>query len=720
MKRIVFQIIYLLPFGMLAAQNQQQTVDSFYQLSPVEIRSVRAADIAPFTKSNFKKKEIEKLNLGQDIPFLLNQTPGVVINSDAGNGIGYTGIRIRGSDASRINITLNGIPFNDAESQGSFFVDLPDFSSSTGSIQIQRGVGTSSNGAGAFGASINLSTNELNKEAYAEFNNSFGSFNSRKNTLKAGTGLLDNHFTGDMRISSISSDGYIDRAFSNLKSLQFSLAYINSKSSLRLNIFSGNEKTYQAWNGISEEDLNAGNRRINYAGTEKSGEPYNNEIDKYEQNHYQLSFTHQFGKRIYFNTGLFKVDGRGYYEQYKADQSYAKYGLPNAASNAGPVTHSDMVRRLWLDNTFFGNVFSLQYKSKILEAQLGGSISRYNGLHFGKVIWAEEGLTSLKKWYALDAHKTDANIYLKQQVNFAANWFGFLDLQYRTVQYDINGFRNNPTLQVKNDYHFFNPKAGISFVHNNWKGYLSFGIAQKEPNRDDFETGQTQQPGFEKLYDTEFGIEKKDKKYNWAATFYFMHYKNQLVLTGQINDVGAYTRTNIPQSYRAGIELEGKYQLNKLLSATANISFSSNKLKNFSEYIDDYDNGGQKINHYPVSTLSFSPAVVGGATITYLPFKNFEMAIISKYVSKQFLDNTENDGRKLAAYFTEDVLLSYQLKIGWIKETKLLLKVNNVFNNHFEPNGYTYNYIFNNQLSVNNYYFPMAGANFLFGINIKF
>jgi len=688
MKRIVFQIIYLLPFGMLAAQNQQQTVDSFYQLSPVEIRSVRAADIAPFTKSNFKKKEIEKLNLGQDIPFLLNQTPGVVINSDAGNGIGYTGIRIRGSDASRINITLNGIPFNDAESQGSFFVDLPDFSSSTGSIQIQRGVGTSSNGAGAFGASINLSTNELNKEAYAEFNNSFGSFNSRKNTLKAGTGLLDNHFTGDMRISSISSDGYIDRAFSNLKSLQFSLAYINSKSSLRLNIFSGNEKTYQAWNGISEEDLNAGNRRINYAGTEKSGEPYNNEIDKYEQNHYQLSFTHQFGKRIYFNTGLFKVDGRGYYEQYKADQSYAKYGLPNAASNAGPVTHSDMVRRLWLDNTFFGNVFSLQYKSKILEAQLGGSISRYNGLHFGKVIWAEEGLTSLKKWYALDAHKTDANIYLKQQVNFAANWFGFLDLQYRTVQYDINGFRNNPTLQVKNDYHFFNPKAGISFVHNNWKGYLSFGIAQKEPNRDDFETGQTQQPGFEKLYDTEFGIEKKDKKYNWAATFYFMHYKNQLVLTGQINDVGAYTRTNIPQSYRAGIELEGKYQLNKLLSATANISFSSNKLKNFSEYIDDYDNGGQKINHYPVSTLSFSPAVVGGATITYLPFKNFEMAIISKYVSKQFLDNTENDGRKLAAYFTEDVLLSYQLKIGWIKETKLLLKVNNVFNNHFEPNGY--------------------------------
>ncbi|HNA97495.1 MAG TPA: TonB-dependent receptor plug domain-containing protein, partial [Chitinophagaceae bacterium] len=300
MKRIFFEMICLLMPYMLSAQNQQQTVDSFYQLSPIEIRSVRAADLAPFTKTNIRKKEIEKMNLGQDIPFLLNQTPGVVINSDAGNGIGYTGIRIRGTDASRINITLNGIPFNDAESQGSFFVDLPDFSSSTGSIQVQRGVGTSSNGAGAFGASINLSTNEINKVAYAELNNSSGSFNSWKNTLKAGTGLLDNHFTADMRLSSITSDGYIDRAFSKLKSLQFSMAYINRKNSLRLNIFSGNEKTYQAWNGITEADLKAGKRKTNYAGTEKTGEPYNNEIDQYEQNHYQLFFTHQFSKRVDF------------------------------------------------------------------------------------------------------------------------------------------------------------------------------------------------------------------------------------------------------------------------------------------------------------------------------------------------------------------------------------------------------------------------------------
>lgn len=719
MKRIFFEMICLLLPYLLSAQNQQQSVDSFYQLSPIEIRSVRAADLAPFTKTNIRKKEIEKMNLGQDIPFLLNQTPGVVISSDAGNGIGYTGIRIRGTDASRINITLNGIPFNDAESQGSFFVDLPDFSSSTGSIQVQRGVGTSSNGAGAFGASINLSTNEINKEAYAELNNSFGSFNSWKNTLKAGTGLLDNHFTADMRLSSITSDGYIDRAFSKLKSLQFSMAYINRKSSLRFNIFSGNEKTYQAWNGITEADLKAGKRKTNYAGTEKTGEPYNNEIDKYEQNHYQLFFTHQFSKHVHFNISLFKVDGRGYYEQYKADQSYAKYGLPDVVSSSGTVTHTDMVRRLWLDNTFFGNVFSLQYKNKIIEANLGGSISRYNGQHFGKIIWAAQGLTGLKKWYDLNAHKTDANIYLKQQINIATNWFGFLDLQYRTIHYDINGFRNNPALQVNNDYHFFNPKAGISFIYKNWKGYLSFGIAQKEPNRDDFETGLTQQPRSEKLYDTELGIEKKESKYNWATTFYFMQYKNQLVLTGKINDVGAYTRTNIPQSYRAGIELQGSYQLSKKITANANIALSSNKLKNFSEYIDDYDNGGQKINHYPVSTISFSPGVVGGAGFHVVPFSNFEIALISKYVSKQYLDNTSNENRKLDAYFTEDVLFSYQLKTGWAKEIKLLMKLNNVLNAQYEPNGYTYNYIYNQQLAVNNYYFPMAGTNFMLGVNIK-
>ena len=411
----------------------QEVKDSFYSLTPVEVRAIRAGENSPFTKTNITKKEIAKTNLGQDIPFLLNQTPSVVINSDAGNGVGYTGIRIRGTDATRINVTLNGIPYNDAESQGTFFVDLPDFSSSTGSIQIQRGVGTSSNGAGAFGASINFSTNEVNKEAYAEFNNSYGSFNTWKNTIKAGTGLV-NGFTTEIRLSRISSDGFIDRASSDLKSIYFTTAYISNRSSVRLNVFSGKEKTYQAWYGISETDLKAGNRTVNYAGTERSGNPYDNETDNYTQTHYQLFFNHSAGSRLSFNTAFFLTKGKGYYEQYKADEEYAKYGLPDPLYSGTPVTSSDMIRQLWLDNDFYGNVFSLQYKDNKTQATLGGGYTRYDGLHFGKIVWAEKGLTDIKNWYDLDALKTDFNIYLKEQTQFAAYWNWFYDLQYRHVK----------------------------------------------------------------------------------------------------------------------------------------------------------------------------------------------------------------------------------------------------------------------------------------------
>ncbi|HEY6063791.1 MAG TPA: TonB-dependent receptor, partial [Chitinophagaceae bacterium] len=489
MKRIAISVISIFCCSYLSAQKEEPVKDSFYLLTPVEVKAIRAGDNSPFTKTNLSKKEISKTNLGQDIPFILKQTPSVVINSDAGNGIGYTGIRIRGTDATRINITLNGVPYNDAESQGTFFVDLPDFTSSTGSIQIQRGVGTSSNGAGAFGGSINFSTNEVNRDAYAEFNNSYGSFNSWKNTLKAGSGLLGDHFMAEARLSRISSDGFIDRAGSDLKSLYFSTAYISKKTSLRLNIFSGKEKTYQAWYGISEADLKAGHRRINYAGTEKPGEPYDNETDNYKQDHYQLFFNQLLGKRFSFSTAFFSINGEGYYEQYKADQEYAKYDLPDPPSAGSPITNSDLIRQLWLNNEFYGNIFSLQYKDNKTQATLGGGITRYNGLHYGKVIWAEKGLTSLKNWYDLGALKTDFNIYLKEQTKFAVNWYYFYDLQYHHVKYNINGFRDNPTLLVKDKFDFFNPKAGISYVKNGWKGYLSFSIANKEPNRDDFEAG---------------------------------------------------------------------------------------------------------------------------------------------------------------------------------------------------------------------------------------
>ena len=702
--------------------------DSFYALTPVEVRAIRASENSPFTKTNMTKKEITKSNLGQDIPFLLNQTPSVVINSDAGNGVGYTGIRIRGTDATRINVTLNGIPYNDAESQGTFFVDLPDFSSSTGSIQIQRGVGTSSNGAGAFGGSINFSTNELNKQSYAEFNNSIGSFNTYKHTIKAGTGLI-NGFSTDIRFSRISSDGFIDRASSDLRSFYFSNAYVGKKTSLRVNVFSGKEKTYQAWYGIALADLEAGKRTVNSAGTEKPGDPYNNETDNYTQTHYQLFLNHAIGNRISFNTALFLTKGKGYYEQYKSGQEYATYGMPPPPSAGNTVTKSDMIRQLWLDNDFYGNVFSFLYKDNKTEATLGGGYTRYNGSHFGKIIWAEKGLTDTKNWYDLTAFKKDFNIYLKEKTQLSTNWNLFYDLQYRHIKYTTNGFRYNPKLYIKNNFNFFNPKAGISYSKNSWKGYLSFSVANKEPNRDDFEAGITQQPEPERLQDIEIGLEKTTVNYNWSVTIYYMNYKNQLVLTGKINDVGAYTRTNIPKSYRAGIELQGGIKFNSWLNVTTNLSLSSNKMKNFTEFIDDYDNGGQKTTNFLSTDIAFSPSVVSAASINLLPFKNAVLSLPGKYVSKQYLDNTGSDNRLLNAFYTQDIRAIYTFKNDpknsgtskknlRMKEVTIIAQLNNVFNRKYEPNGYTFSYYAGGNTITENYYFPMAGRNYMVGVNI--
>ncbi|MGB3155258.1 MAG: TonB-dependent receptor [Chitinophagaceae bacterium] len=732
MKRIImlgcFIVITTASFSQIVPplrEEKPESKDSFYTLSPVEVRAVRAGENAPFTKTNISKKEITKTNLGQDIPFLLNQTPSVVVNSDAGNGVGYTGISIRGTDATRINVTLNGIPYNDAESQGTFFVDLPDFSSSTGSIQILRGVGTSSNGAGAFGASINLSTNEVNKESYAELNNSYGSFNTWKNTLKAGSGLVNDHFTADLRLSRISSDGFINRASSHLKSLHFSTAYIGKATTLRFNIFSGKEKTYQSWYGISEADLKSGNRTINYAGTEKPGEPYKNETDNYKQTHYQLFYNQLLSQRITFNTALFLTSGNGYYEQYKADRTYSSYGLPNPVNGGTIITSSDFIRQLWLDNDFYGNIFSFHYKDPKTQATLGGAITRYNGNHFGKLIWASNGLAAPGfRWYDLDARKNDFTIYLKEQTAFAKNWSWFYDLQYRHVNYAIDGFRDNPTLFIKNNFNFLNPKAGISYSKNGWKAYLSYSVANKEPNREDFESGKMLQPKPERLQDLEAGIEMIKPRYNWSATLYFMNYKDQLVLTGKINDVGAYTRTNIPKSYRAGIELQGGIKFNSRVNATANISFSQNKMKHFTEYIDDYDNGGQKTNSYPSTDIAFSPTVVGSASLNFLPVKNAELSLLSKYVSRQYLDNTENISRSLNGFYVQDIRAIYTIKkitgaTGIPKEVNILVQVNNILGKKYEPNGYTFSYYSGGETLTENYYFPMAGTNFMIGVNVK-
>jgi iron complex outermembrane receptor protein len=717
--KYVMTILVLCIINFCAKAQTKNFNDTSY-LQPVEVSAIRAADKSPFAKTTITKLAIEKNNLGQDLPFLLNQTPSVVVNSDAGNGVGYTGIRVRGTDASRINVTLNGIPYNDAESQGTFFVDLPDFASSINSIQIQRGVGTSSNGAGAFGASVNISTNELNKNKYAEINNSYGSFNTLKNTVKFGSGLLGKYFTIDGRVSNIKSDGYIDRAKSDLSSAYFSGAFTNSNTSLRLNIFTGKEKTYQAWNGVAETFLKT-NRTYNPSGTERTGTPYENETDNYTQTHYQLFYNQKLNNYWTGNVAIFLTKGKGYYEQYKADRELSSFDLPNYNNGTTTITSTDIVRQLWLDNNFYGSIFSAQYKKNKTQLTFGGGYTQYDGQHFGEIIWAAEQAAVPKnyRWYNLSATKKDVNLYTKWTQQLNNYWQSFVDVQYRNVDYNISGFRDNPSLQTGNTYNFLNPKVGVTYNRNSWQWYISYARAAKEPNRDDFEAGLTQQPQAEQLNDFEMGIERKKPTYNYGATIYYMQYKNQLVVTGKINDVGAYTRTNIPNSYRMGIEFQGAYAINKKISIAGNIAFSDNKVKKFTEYIDDYDNGGQQTKTYNKSTIAFSPSVVAGSTIAITPFKNATINLLSKYVGKQYLDNTANNARSLNAFFVQDINLNYSLQGKVLKNTQFIVQLNNVFNKKYEPNGYTFSYIYGGALTTENFYFPMAGFNMMVGVNVR-
>lgn len=720
MKTILFFTAMLMASLNIKAQDSTQPkLQDTLLLENIEITSLRASDKAPFAKTELSKKQIEEKNLGYDLPFLLEQSPSVVANSDAGNGIGYTNLRIRGTDATRINVTLNGIPYNDPESQGTFFVDMPDIASSLQSVQIQRGVGTSSNGAGAFGASINLSTNEVNKEKYLELNNNYGSFDSWKNSLRAGTGLMKNHFTVDARFSSITSDGYIDRAFSDLKSYYGSAAYINSKTSIRFNFISGKEKTYQAWNGVPEHLLKT-DRTYNSAGTDKPGTPYDNETDNYIQSHYQLFWNQKINAVLSMNVAAFLARGKGYYENYKGSQKFSKYGLPNYINGIDTMRKTDLILQQWLDNYFYGAVFSAQYSKAKTHLTFGGAYTQYDGGHYNIVTWADKGFPDNYKYYNAPAYKNDFNLYLKWMQSLGNGFTSFIDFQQRFVGYEINGYKGHPDIYINQQYAFLNPKAGISFYKNSYQAYISFSMATKEPNRDDFEADPDHLPKPERLYDWEAGISRSEKNYSAGISFYYMDYKDQLVNTGKINDVGAYTRTNAAKSFRAGIELQGAIRPVKWFHADANIAFSKNKIKSFTEYIDDYDEGGQKQNHYSNTDISFSPNTVASASINFIPLKNGEISFISKYVGKQFIDNTSNKERILPSYFVQNARVSYTFSKKMLKELKLFFQVNNLLDKMYVSNGYTYNYISDGALVVENFYFPMAGINVMGGMSMRF
>jgi iron complex outermembrane recepter protein len=733
-----------LPSGTL----QFQLMGDQLFLQPVEIKALRASDRAPFAKTNFKKVDIEKQNLGQDLPFILQQTPSVIVSSDAGNGVGYTGLRIRGTDATRINFTINGIPYNDAESQGVFLVNLPDIASSLNSIQVQRGVGTSSNGAGAFGASINLSTNEFNEKSYVELNNSIGSFNTRKHTVKVGTGLFKRHFTFDARLSSISSDGFIDRASSKLRSLYASAAYLGKKTSVRLNFLSGKEKTYQAWNGIPEYKLFFDRDKLlnhywNNIGTyyfreadslnlftatsrTYNGFTYANQTDNYRQDHYQLFFNHEFNKYWSMNIAAYLTPGKGYYEEFKVDAKLSNYGLPDAVIGGQTINRTDLVRQLWLRNILSGAIGSFIYKKQQHQITFGGGINRYKGDHFGKVVWTAAVLTpKTHQWYFFDAIKDDANAFIKHQYSITKKWQLLTDFQFRKVGYEFSGTRKFPSLSIDQQFNFFNPKLGISYLAKGLNVYASYAIANKEPNRNDFETGASvAAPKAERLFDWEAGAEKNELNYSCGINFYYMRYKDQLVLTGKINDVGDAVRINTPRSYRVGAELQGRVKLGRAIQISGNLTWSKNKIINFSDNIPRYDLNFDLIKQdtffFRKTSLAFSPDIVASGLLQLFPFKQAEINWVSKYVSRQYLDNTGNKAKSISAYFVSDLRFQYNIKTKRTLSALVVAQINNVLNTHYESNGYTFSYYYDQTLVRENFYYPMAGRNVMVGINIRF
>ena len=688
-------------------------------LEPLEVQATRAADHAPFAKTNLTASEIKEHNLGKDLPYLLNQTPSVIVNSDAGNGIGYTGIRIRGSDATRTNVTLNGIPYNDAESSGSFFVDMPDIASSVNSIQIQRGVGTSSNGAGAFGATINISTNQVNELPYVKLDNSYGSYNSWKNTVAAGSGLVDGHYTADVRLSHISSDGYIKNAASNLESLLFSTAYIGKSTSVRFNFITGKEKTFQAWNGVPDYMIKQDPRYNELGYIEAKDSYYDNQTDNYTQSHYQLFVNHEFNKHWSFSVASFLTRGIGYYEEYENNAPYQDYGITPV-----DTLSTDLVKRQYLDNYFYGQTASVQWKQKNDLLTLGGAWTHYDGGHYGQIIWAQNGNIDInQEYYNNPADKYDQNIYLKWMHDFKNYWHLFADMQYRHVRHNMEGFKDHKDLMIDRKFDFYNPKIGIAYAKNGYNAYFSYAMASKEPNRDDFEAGAITQPKREQLHDFELGMDKKAKHYQFGIGLYYMLYKDQLVLTGKLNDVGAATRINVPNSYRAGIELQGSYKFADWVDLAANFAISRNKIKDYTAYFGAADADGNELPpveaHKHNTDIAYSPNMVGAASLNFHPIHALTLSLEGKYVSRQYLDNTQEEDRSLKGYYNQDVRVTYQLSGNWFKHFQLVGQLHNVFSSKYFTNGATYPGYEDGKLSNWVYYFPMAPIHFMAGVQIE-
>lgn len=685
------------------SQEKVQDSTKVNQLDEVLVSAVRVTSKTPVSFSNLNKKEIKNRNLGQDIPILMNYLPSVVTTSDAGNGVGYTGIRVRGSDATRVNITINGIPYNDAESSGTFWVNMPDFASSVESLQLQRGVGTSTNGAGAFGASLNLLTDSFSKESSGEISNSFGSFNTRKHTVKFTSGLLNDHFELAGRVSNIDSHGYIDRASSDLKSYFLQGTYVGKTTLIKALVFGGKEITYQSWNGTDPVTMND-NRTFNSAGmyTDELGNTryYDNEVDNYQQDHFQLHWNERISENWSANFALHYTPGKGFYENYKEDADFADYNLTPITIDGTTINATDLVRQKWLDNDFYGTTYSVNYKKDKLDLIAGGGWNKYEGKHFGKVIWARFASSSElgDHYYDDNATKTDNNVFVKANYQLTKKLSLYGDLQVRIVNYRADGVQAD---LVDDTFNFFNPKAGLNYSLNDKNTlYFSYAKANREPNRTDYEGGNATS---EKLDDFELGWRYAADKMKINTNIYYMAYKDQLILTGNLDDVGNPIRSNSEKSYRLGLEVDATFELSKQFFVRPNFTVSQNKNV-------DLNVLGNSVG---TKDIAYSPAVVAGNILVYKPLESLQISWLSKFVGKQYMNNIELPAAKLQDYFVNDFNIAYQINPKSVfKSITLTGLVNNILDKQYVSNGYMYD--------VYPYYYPQAGINFLAGITLNF
>ena len=720
-----YAFIFLLSATILQAQEKLQDTTKIQALEQVYLNGVRVRADSPITHSNLTKQDLAKRNLGQDIPVLLNYLPGVVTTSDAGAGVGYTGIRVRGSDATRVNVTINGIPYNDSESQGTFWVNLPDFASSIESLQLQRGVGSSTNGSGSFGASLNIDTDRSSKEAYAQIANSYGSFDTRKHSVKFSTGLLNDRVEISGRVSNITSDGYIDRASSDLKSYFLQGSYKTDNTFIKALVFGGREVTYQSWFGIDEQTLST-NPTFNPAGmySDEDGTVrfHQNQVDDYDQDHYQLIWNERYNNNWSTSATLNYTKGSGFFEEYKEDASLDFHGLLPITIDGETSAESDLVRRRWLENNFYALSANAHYKDENWDTTTGVFYSYYQGLHFGEVIWATNftGPNLGDRYYSGTGDKHEFTTFSKASYKINNSWSVFGDLQMRIVNYKTAGLTSDKVnMIVDEQYEFFNPKFGASYSLNQGNQlYVSYGRASREPRRSDFEQGVFTP---EILDDYELGWRFTGKNNTLSANLYYMDYKDQLVLTGQLDDSGGFIRETSGNSYRAGLEVEGDFKVLQQLHVRPNIALSSNKNKDYTTSRD-----GALVN-LGTTNISFSPSFIAGNSIEYSPKQNLQIALLSKYVGEQYLGNIDSQTSKLDAYFLNDFSVNYTItNLSFAKSLVLQGLVNNIFDVKYISNGYFYTYDddFSTPGTLTTIegagFYPQAGINFLVGATLTF